>query len=162
MVRHPEALGRRPSLEGRRRHGSAASTLRGPRFARAPQGDGTRARASEIIPAAPLRPRVMPNPVPSSRKTGSFEENERGGASVSRRACPVSLNQRNARTFVRLIKKEAERRQTLVLPAAPSGAALPPAGDSSPVGVPPQLSPKGVVLPKAQLQARFPGTRSDA
>ncbi len=28
-------------LEGRRRHSGAASTLRGPRFARAPQGDGT-------------------------------------------------------------------------------------------------------------------------
>ena len=30
----PEVLGSKPSLEGRRRHGGAASTLRGPRFAR--------------------------------------------------------------------------------------------------------------------------------
>jgi hypothetical protein len=41
-------------------------------------------------------------------------------------------------------KKEAERRQTLF--------------SSSPVGVPPRLSPKGVVVPKAQLRARLPGT----
>src|SRR5208282_377340 len=31
----------------------------------------------------------------------------------------------------------------------------------SPAGVPPRLSPKGVVVPKAQLQARLPGTRSE-
>jgi hypothetical protein len=29
----------------------------------------------------------------------------------------------------------------------------------SPAGVPPRLSPKGVVVPKAQLRARLPGTR---
>ena len=30
----------------------------------------------------------------------------------------------------------------------------------SPIGVPPRLSPKGVIVPKAQLQARLPGTWS--
>src|SRR6204780_1576682 len=30
----------------------------------------------------------------------------------------------------------------------------------SPIGVPPRFSPKGVIVPKAQLQARLPGTRS--
>ena len=31
----------------------------------------------------------------------------------------------------------------------------------SPIGVPPRLSPKGVIVPKAQLQARLPGTWSE-
>ena len=34
-------------------------------------------------------------------------------------------------------------------------------GARSPIGVPPRLSPKGVIVPKAQLQARLPGTWSE-
>src|SRR5580692_5453265 len=45
--------------------------------------------------------------------------------------------------------------------SAPCGAALPPLErSSSPDGVPPRFSPKGVIVPKAQLQARLPGTWS--
>ena len=35
---------------------------------------------------------------------------------------------------------------------------LAPCKARSPIGVPPRLSPKGVIVPKAQLQARLPGT----
>ncbi len=38
---------------------------------------------------------------------------------------------------------------------------LAPCKARSPVGVPPRFSPKGLVIPKAQLQARLPGTRSE-
>ena len=37
---------------------------------------------------------------------------------------------------------------------------LAPCKARSPIGVPPRLSPKGVIVPKAQLQARLPGTWS--
>jgi hypothetical protein len=129
---------------------------------------------SAIIPAAPLRPRVMPNPVPSSRKTGSFGENERGGASVLRRARPVSLNQpkrRNLRPPDKIRRRNADKRwsypphhraRRCPHPNPPPQAGEGTGGGSSPVGVPPRLSPKRLVIPKAQLQARFPGTRSDA
>ena len=46
--------------------------------------------------------------------------------------------------------------------SASCDAALPPLErSSSPVGVPPRFSPKGVIVPKAQLQARLPGTWSE-
>ena len=38
---------------------------------------------------------------------------------------------------------------------------LAPCKARSPIGVPPRLSPKGVIVPKAQLQARLPGTWSE-
>ena len=38
---------------------------------------------------------------------------------------------------------------------------LAPCKARSPDGVPPRFSPKGVIVPKAQLQARLPGTRSE-
>ena len=38
---------------------------------------------------------------------------------------------------------------------------LAPCKARSPVGVPPRLSPKGLIIPKARLQARLPGTRSE-
>ena len=37
---------------------------------------------------------------------------------------------------------------------------LAPCKARSPIGVPPRFSPKGVIVPKAQLQARLPGTWS--
>ena len=36
-----------------------------------------------------------------------------------------------------------------------------PSGMRTPVGVPPRLSPEGLIVPKAQLQARLPGTRQE-
>jgi hypothetical protein len=38
---------------------------------------------------------------------------------------------------------------------------LAPCKARSPIGVPPRFSPKGVIVPKAQLQARLPGTWSE-
>jgi hypothetical protein len=38
---------------------------------------------------------------------------------------------------------------------------LAPCKARSPIGVPPRVSPKGVIVPKAQLQARLPGTWSE-
>ena len=71
-------------------------------------------------------------------------------------------------------KRKAERRKTLIrILRAPTcilprlrgrteeGARLAPCKARSPIGVPPRLSPKGVIVPKAQLQARLPGTWSE-
>ena len=71
-------------------------------------------------------------------------------------------------------KRKAERRRTLIrilrtptciLPRkrgrTEEGARLAPCKARSPIGVPPRLSPKGVIVPKAQLQARLPGTWSE-
>jgi hypothetical protein len=92
-------------------------------------------------------------PRPIVAKNRELEENKRGGASVYRCASSVSLNQPNAGTFVRLINKGSgtptnagSTRRTIGC-----GAAL--RGGSS-VGVPPRLSPKRLVIPKAQLQAK--------
>ena len=65
-------------------------------------------------------------------------------------------------------KRKAERRKTLIrilrAPTYPPPLAgvdeLAPCKARSPIGVPPRLSPKGVIVPKAQLQARLPGTWS--
>ena len=61
-IRHPEARGRRPSLEGRRpvsRRQLGPCILRGPRYARAPQDDGSRGRLPPRLhpPYPRLRPR---------------------------------------------------------------------------------------------------------
>jgi hypothetical protein len=70
-----------------------------------------------------------------------------------------------AMTKRKIRKRNADRRS--VSCSAPAGAARatrvpacvdPPLRARSPVGVPPRLSPKGVVVPKAQLQAMLPGT----
>ena len=53
VSRHPEMLGRWPSLEGRRPK-RLGRLLRGPRFARAPQDDGEQASASVLA----LHPRI--------------------------------------------------------------------------------------------------------
>ena len=58
------------------------------------------------------------------------------------------------------IKKDAERRQTLGATAAScERRAL--FGARTLVGVPPRLSPRELFIPKAQLQARLPGTWSE-
>ena len=70
-------------------------------------------------------------------------------------------------------KRKAERRRTLIrILRAPTcilprlrgrteeGARLALCKGRSPIGVPPRFSPKGVIVPKAQLQARLPGTWS--
>ena len=71
-------------------------------------------------------------------------------------------------------KRKAERRKTLIriLRAPPAsspasgggqrrGRGSPLCKGRSPIGVPPRFSPKGVIVPKAQLQARLPGTWSE-
>ena len=66
-------------------------------------------------------------------------------------SCALSLRRKKQR-------KEAERRQTRIQPAVL--LTRPRAQQArTPIGVPPRLLPEGDLLPKALLQAMFPGTR---
>jgi hypothetical protein len=104
----------------------------------------------------------MPTPSREARRSGSFAGNQRGGAPVSQCVTPSSPFPipKPIQRPIKIRKWNADKRWSY--PPHLTGAAPPPAGDGSPVGVPPRLSPKRLVIPKAQLQARLPGTRSDA
>ena len=124
---------------------------------RTPQDDGKCAAIRKAIAlAAPLRARVMPTPSREERRPGSLRESPRGGAPVSQGLTPSPPF-----PFQRRIKIGSRTPTDAGTTAAPYGRGAAQRGGSS-VGVPPRLSPKGVVVPKAQLQARFPGTWSDA
>ena len=58
-------------------------------------------------------------------------------------------------------KRKAERRRTLIRILRTFWVRLALCKGRSPIGVPPRFSPKGVIVPKAQLQARLPGTWSE-
>src|ERR1700692_4779336 len=82
---------------------------------------------------------------------------ERGGASVSLFATPVSPKPKSKRKKL----KEAERRQTQGHNRRILRCGARPFGARTLVGVPPRLSARGeYLIPKAQLQARLPGTWS--
>jgi hypothetical protein len=82
---------------------------------------------------------------------------ERGGASVSLFATPVSPKPKSKRKKL----KEAERRQTLGNNRRILRCGARPFGARTLDGVPPRLSSRGVFHPQGQLQARLPGTRSE-
>ncbi len=147
----------------RRRPSRAAALVIGPATSgrtrwRPPQGDGKCAAIFQrwIVLAAPLRARVMPTPSREERRPGSLRESPRGGAPVSQwlTPSPPFPFQRSNKNRKQDADRRGHHRRTFGRGAAQRGG--------SSVGVPPRLSPKGVVVPKARLQARFPGTRSDA
>jgi hypothetical protein len=91
---------------------------------------------------------------------------EQGAASGEWKKSCSRLASRYSQLLPPIQSREAERRQAHS-PSAPAGAASPlrtsPVCEGgteggSPVGVPPRLLPTGV-SPRAQLQARLPGTR---
>jgi hypothetical protein len=140
LVRHPEALGRRSSHPsrllptwhfefrnritrfrlGRRWHGRAASILRGPRFARAPQDDGTKVRASSSIPAMPPHP--------------SF------AAPSHSQASPEKEGRRSAKRRTSGDRIVGCGRASLLFPPPPAREDR--EGMRSPFGAPPRLSPE--------------------
>jgi hypothetical protein len=99
------------------------------------------------------------NPVTFRARTGKKEKIEGWCLCFSARqagfATPVSPRPSQIKIGSRTPTNAGTTRRTIGRGACSSGA-------RSSVGVPPRFSPKGVVVPKAQLQARFPGTRSDA
>ena len=127
-----------------------------------PTGEG----ACDYVLAARLCARVMPTPSREERRAGRFAGNSRGGAPVSRCVTPASPfpmpkpKPKPKPKPIRPNKKGSGTPTNAGTTAAPFRCGPPLAG-GSPVGVPPRLSPKGVVVPKAQLQAMFPGTRSE-
>ena len=152
----------RRSAEGRASKGDGGTAVQPPPFeARALRGHlrvTARKHVSSSVLAAPLRTRAMPTPSCEARRPGSVRKSKGWGPGFSMRYTVFAIS--NSTTIKKNRKQDADKR--CLTTSAPSGAALSRLRDSSPVGVPPQLSPKGVVVPKARLQARFPGTWSDA
>ena len=105
--------------------------------------------AGSSVLAAPLCARVMPTPSREARRPGSVRKPKGWGPGFSKRYAAFA---NSISTAIKNRKQDADKR--CLTTSAPSGAALPRLRDSSPVGVPPQLSPRGVVVPKVQLQAK--------
>jgi hypothetical protein len=157
--RHPEVQAKRAS-----KGSSSASTgiLRGPRSPvigpatagrtrwRPPQDDER--RASIIVLAAPLRARAMPTPSREARRSGSFAGNQRGGDPGFSK--PYAVFAISNSTTIKIGSRTPTNAGTT---CRTGGCGAAQRGGSS-VGVPPRLSPKRLVIPKAQLQARLPGT----
>src|SRR6202020_1977779 len=99
--------------------------------------------------------RAMPPPSRKARRAGSGRKPKGWGPGFSNRYAVFA----NSNSKPKKNRKYDADKRGHDLRTIGRGVAL---RGSCSVGVPPQLSPKGVVVPKAQLQARFPGTRSDA
>ena len=120
------------------------------------RGEGNRKSFSRRASA-----RVVSTPFPVSSLRGAKRRSNPGHTEN-----PTShIARRNRRTgWLRYTRhdeeREAERRQAHGSSAdlASGGAS---SGMRSPVGVPPRLSPGGLLIPKAQSRAMLPGTRSE-
>jgi hypothetical protein len=124
-----------------------------------------RVSAPELFRRAVQNGARLQNVVTSSAKPVRSKERAGVGPGFLSSVTSVSPDQSNK-------LKEAERRQTQGNTAASCDAARAPLhilprkrgrikeGARTLDGVPPRLSPKGVIVPKAQLQARLPGTWS--
>ena len=153
--RYPEVRAKRASKGS---SGASACILRGPLRGHLRMTSVAQAPSSSRRPFAPelCQPRHV------KREVWPARESLRGGAPVSQCVTPSSPFPipKPIQRPIKIRKWNADKRWSY--PPHLTGAAPPPAGDGSPVGVPPRLSPKRLVIPKAQLQARLPGTRSDA